>query len=629
MIVTLTVLAIVLSIATAITIRFKFKQENSILTVFLSIGFLLYLFGLINIMKIAIYAIIVIAILCFIYDIVSIVKKKIKIKEIFTLGTLLYILLIVISTLLLINTCYKEWDEFSHWGSNLKAMVTHDVFWANKVYDGVHVVYQPLAGIYEYFFCKINGGFAEDISYIAITTFIITLLLPLLRNLEYKLKDIAKGFLIIFSVYCLIYVFGFHIDSIYIDLVLAILFASSMIYAYIQTEKEDKLILWLLLIAMVLLKDTGLLFAGIVLIQLFFKDIVFPIINRRKIQKEDLKKIGILCLILLTMLTAYVSWKIYCNANGKVLDDRHDKNAIVEIDIKDYIKGVTQIGNRTEKVDSIAKFFYQALNETDIISNGVCRTALGLVIFANIVGILLVIIEKDKKQQEKIISFIIAMDIGFILYCLLLMATYMFAFTETEGRGLASYARYMNTYLLAWIVMLIGIIAHTKNKKRELLLLTMTLIILSSVNVLSIIKPVSKGESSVTPEIKEKANIIKENVKLDEKVYLIYQNIGASGDYHVLRYSISPIVTNLMYEWNLGAPYFEGDIWTYDISQKEWEEKLKNEEFDYVFIAKSDERFVKDYGNIFEDGTNLENIENHLFEVNEKDNGSVKLKLYK
>lgn len=629
MIVTLIVLAIVLSIATTLTIRFKFKQENSILITFLSIGFILYLFGLINIMKIAVYGIIIFAILCFIYDIVSIVKKKIKIKEIFTLGTLLYILLLFIATYLLKNTYYKEWDEFSHWGSNLKAMVTHDVFWANKIYDGVHVVYQPLAGIYEYFFCKINGGFAEDISYIGITTFIVTLLLPLLRSLKYGIKDILKGFFIIFTVYCLIYIFGFHIDSIYIDLLLSVLFATSMIFAYFQKEREDKLILWMLLIAMVLLKDTGLLLAGIVLMQLFFKNIVFPIINKKKIQKEDFKKLGILCLILVTMLLTYGSWKIYCNANGKVLDDRHDKNAISEINIPNYIKGVIQIGDRTEKIDSIAKSFYKALNQTDLISNSICSTALGLAIFANLVAILLIYITKDKEQKEKIISLIIAMDIGFVLYCLLLMATYMFAFTETEGRALASYGRYMNTFFLAWMVMIVSMIANTENKKSLTMLLVATLITLSSANVLDVIHPTQKGVSSVTEDIKMKANIIEENVELDEKVYLIYQNIGASGDYHVLRYCISPIITNLMYEWNLGAPYFEGDIWTYDITQEEWEEKLKQEEFDYVFIAKSDERFIKDYGNIFEEGTDLENLANHLFSVNVKENGKVSLSLYK
>ncbi|MFR5189969.1 MAG: hypothetical protein ACLTEH_01690 [Clostridia bacterium] len=70
-----------------------------------------------------------------------------------------------------------------------------------------------------------------------------------------------------------------------------------------------------------------------------------------------------------------------------------------------------------------------------------------------------------------------------------------------------------------------------------------------------------------------------------------------------------------MYEWNLGAPYFEGDIWTYDITVQEWEKKLIEESFDYVFIAKSDERFVQDYGSLFAPDVDLTQIENKVFQV--------------
>lgn len=629
MIVTLIVLAIILSVATAITIRFKIKQENSILITFLTIGLILYLFGLINIMKIAIYLIIAFAVGCFIYDIVCYIKRKISIQEIFTHGSLIYILLLVISSFLLENTYYKEWDEFSHWGSNLKAMVTYDLLWANKIYDGVHVVYQPLAGIYEYFFCKINGGFQEDISYMAINTFIITLLIPMLRNFKYEIKDFLKSFFIILVVFALIYLFGFCMDSIYIDLLLAILFTSGMIYSYWQSEKGDKLILWLLLIAMVLLKDTGMLLAGIVLMQYFFKNILFPIINKRKIEKDELKKIGIICLILLTMLIAYGSWKVYCKSNGKVLDDRHDKNAIVQFDILDYIGGILQIPGTTEKIDTIAKTFYSQLNRYNIIKNPICSTAIQIMIVINLLSILIVLIEQEKVKKEKIISFILSMNIGFILYCMLLMATYMFAFTETEGRNLASYGRYMNTYFIAWMIMLTFIMINTKNKEIKKLLVVIALVVLYGTNILNLIRPTMKGVSGISEEIIEKANIIQENVENNEKVYLIYQNIGDKADYHILRYCISPIVTNLMYEWNLGAPYFEGDIWTYDITKEEWIQKLKDEEFDYVFIAKSDERFVKDYGEIFKKGIELEKIENHLFSVVIQENGELKLELYK
>ena len=300
---------IVFSIASAITIRFHWKQENSILTVFLGIGLLLYILGLINYMLVAIYIVIALAIIAFIYTIISIIKKQVAIEEIFTVGVLFYMALLMLNSILLNNTYYTQWDEFSHWGPNLKAMVNYNTFWANKVYDGIHVVYQPLAGIIEYLFCYLNGGFAEDVSYMAINSFIITLLLPLYRHLTYRNKDFIKGAFISFIVYCLIYIFGFCLNSIYIDLLLAVLFAISMLYSYWQEEKEDLLIAFLLLISMVLLKDTGLLFAGIVLLQLFIQNILVPVIKQKKIKKENTKKFLVLCMILVILIVTYGKWK--------------------------------------------------------------------------------------------------------------------------------------------------------------------------------------------------------------------------------------------------------------------------------------------------------------------------------
>lgn len=629
MLATLLMFIIVFSIGSAITIRMKWKQENSILTTFLAIGLLLYVFGLMNIMPVAIYIVIGLAIVCAIYDGFNLYKKKVKIKELFTMGTILYMVLLMISSILLKNTYYTEWDEFSHWGPNLKAMVAYDTFWSNQVYDGIHVVYQPLAGIIEYLFCWLNGGFAEDVSYMAMVSFIITLLLPLFRHLEFKIKDFLKGILISFIVYSLIYIFGFHLDSIYIDLLLATLFASSMLYSYWAETKQDFIVTFLLLISMVLLKDTGLLFAGIVLLQLFIRKIVIPAIQQKKLKKEHIKRFGILCIVLVVLLASYLTWKGYCSANGKQLDDRHDKNAISQIDIKEYIKGVLQVGNREEKIDSIAKSFYEALNSTELVQIPFAKTAIGLLVLCNIVAIVLYAIAKEPKRKQKLCSITIAMDIGFVLYCLLLMATYMFAFTEIEGRGLASFARYMNTYFFAWMVITVSLLQEIKKEKTLMILVIVSFLCLASSSVLDIIHAVQKGVSGVSEEIKEKAQIITDNVNLEDKVYLIYQNIGASGNFHLLRYSISPIVTNLLYEWNLGEPYFEGDIWTYHITVEEWSQILKEQAYDYVFIAQSDERLKEEYGSIFAEGTDLENLENHLFRVVENTENEIELQLYK
>ena len=630
--VALVAILIYISIATCITQRFKFKQESSVTIVFLSLALLLYIAGLFNLMKFAVYLIYLFAIISFVYIIYCIIKKKIKIREIFTPGIIMYIFVIMIMAFIVKDTYYYEWDEFSHWGANLKAMVEYDVFWSNKIYDGVHVVYTPIAGIIEYFFCKINGGFAEDVSYMAINTFIITLLLPIIKGQKHNLKSYIKLILFWFMFYCSIKLCNFQLTSIYIDMLLGILFALGMVLAYRLDGKEDKINLILTLIMMPLLKDTGLLLLGIILMQLFFNKVILKIIEERKITKQHFKIFGIIVLMLIIPLVFYGTWKIYCGVNGKVLDDRHDKNAISEIDIKEYIKGILLIDTDNSKYKDISNSFYDALNTTPVVGGLESTvTAVKLVAVLDITGIIIYLVNKDKQDKKKIATILLALNIGFGLYCLLLLATFMFAFTETEGRALASYSRYMSTYFIAWIIITVGLALNSKIKNVILSLTIAIMLCLYPTSVISIVDITSrKNLSGIDDEIRTEANIIKENVELNDKVYIIYQNIGGGYEYHKLRYSISPIVTNLLYEWSLGPKYYESDIWSLDLTKEEFEKKLIDEEFDYLFIAKIDKQFVDIYGSLinFDFNTNnYEELNNKLLKIERVNENEVILNL--
>ena len=630
--VALVAILIYISIATCITQRFKFKQESSVTIVFLSLALLLYIAGLFNLMKFAVYLIYLFAIISFVYIIYCIIKKKIKIREIFTPGIIMYIFVIMIMAFIVKDTYYYEWDEFSHWGANLKAMVEYDVFWSNKIYDGVHVVYTPIAGIIEYFFCKINGGFAEDVSYMAINTFIITLLLPIIKGQKHNLKSYIKLILFWFMFYCSIKLCNFQLTSIYIDMLL--LFALGMVLAYRLDGKEDKINLILTLIMMPLLKDTGLLLLGIILMQLFFNKVILKIIEERKITKQHFKIFGIIVLMLIIPLVFYGTWKIYCGVNGKVLDDRHDKNAISEIDIKEYIKGILLIDTDNSKYKDISNSFYDALNTTPVVGGLESTvTAVKLVAVLDITGIIIYLVNKDKQDKKKIATILLALNIGFGLYCLLLLATFMFAFTETEGRALASYSRYMSTYFIAWIIITVGLALNSKIKNVILSLTIAIMLCLYPTSVISIVDITSrKNLSGIDDEIRTEANIIKENVELNDKVYIIYQNIGGGYEYHKLRYSISPIVTNLLYEWSLGPKHYESDIWSLDLTKEEFEKKLIDEEFDYLFIAKIDKQFVDIYGSLinFDFNTNnYEELNNKLLKIERVNENEVILNLVK
>lgn len=627
-------LIIFIALGTCISQIFKFKQEASITIAFLAISLFLYITGLFNLMKYAVYLIYILTLVSIIYIIYCLIKKKIKIQQIITPGVLLYSIVMIGMTILVKNTGYYEWDEFSHWGANLKAMVQYDLFWSNNIYDGVHVVYTPIAGIVEYFFCKLNGGFAEDISYIGINAFIITLLLPICKDEKYSIKNITKLILFWIAIYCIIILNNFKLSSIYIDLLLGVLFGVGMFLAYRLDGKEDKINLFLILITMPLLKDTGLLLLGIILMQLFFNKVVLEIIKDKKITKKHFKTFGIIVLLLIIPLVFYGTWKIYCGSNGRVLDDRHDKNAISDINLKEFTKALMLIKTDNTKYVDISRSFYDALNEKSIIGKLDSNfTTIKVFSIINIITFILYLINKDEKTKKKIATMLIAFDIGFFLYLLLLLATFMFAFTETEGRNLASYERYISTYFIAWGITTLAISLNSKLKNELICCLIAIMLCIYPTSAISLVSVIErKGQTGITPEIALEASIIKENVELKDKVYIIYQNDGGGYEYHKLRYSISPIRTNLMYEWSLGPKYYESDIWSYDITKEKFEKKLIDEQFNYVFIAQVDEQFVNIYGDLINyklTTQNMKELENKLLSVEKTSENTVVLNIIK
>ena len=177
----------------------------------------------------------------------------------------------------------------------------------------------------------------------------------------------------------------------------------------------------------------------------------------------------------------------------------------------------------------------------------------------------------------------------------------------------------------------IEIASNSKIKNTILPIIIAILLCLYPINIANLMDTTSrKNLSGIDDEIRTEANIIKENVELNDKVYIIYQNIGGGYEYHKLRYSISPIVTNLLYEWSLGPKYYESDIWSLDLTKEEFEKKLIDEEFDYVFIAKIDKQFVDIYGSLinFDFTTqNYEELNNKLLKIEKINENEVILNL--
>ena len=110
-------------------------------------------------------------------------------------------------------------------------------------------------------------------------------------------------------------------------------------------------------------------------------------------------------------------------------------------------------------------------------------------------------------------------------------------------------------------------------------------------------------------------------MKKDDKLYLI-SIADKGGDLSAAHYILTPIKVNESKEgkanWSIGKPYYEGDIWTRDISVEDIR-KIILRDYTYVFIQRSNEEFEEIYRELFID----EIEEKALYKVVKSDDNAI------
>lgn len=582
--------------------KFHVKESNSILLSTLSIFLSLYLFGLFDLLKYGLYFVYFILLLEVIWLGYQFYKKRLSLNLIWNPTYITFVIGTIFLFVLTYNANLTDWDEFSHWGTNLKAMVFKDILWGSNKWDGVHIAYPPLSGVIEYFGCKLYGGYSEWIAFFSLDIFMLSLLTPVFKT---KWKDFLKNILYLLCIYMVVYIFDFKLASLYIDLPLGILFFIGFYLSTLEKSKENKLLLSLIFFALPIFKDSGLIFSAVILIQLFIRQLL-ECINKKEF---SIKLLIPYIIYLLIIFSSYFTYKIYCNINNTVVDFMHDSNAIMELNLIEYVKAIFLRGV-TGKPYDIACSFYNFINTNSIISRYPFQTIIGIIVSFNIIGFILYYI--DKKEKNNLISIFASFNIGSILYLLFLLLIFIYAFLEPEGRALASFPRYISTYLIAWAIMILTLLL--KHKKSIVPILIGLLVCIYSSNIITLVKPVSKGISVIPENVNNWSKEIIEKVDEDSKVFIIIQQDNGY-QFHTLRYLISPIKTNLLYEWNLGPTNETSELATLNMTKEEWLNKLKSEKFDYVYLANVDDQFIELYGSLFGKEKTKEDLENKIYKI--------------
>ncbi len=560
-------LMILLTICGAATLSLVLNKKIgwSILLYFLSVIFLLYILGIFIPLNIVTYIIIILTILSFI---LTIIKNKKDTLNIFKSPTI-YMFLIITFFLFLIDNGKGLYmiDEYTHWGDVVYAMYQNNTLSVLGSNDLWYTSYPPAISLFQYFIMIINHSFSESILYFSYQLFGLSLFLPFIDKINFK-KKISFIMVAIITIVMPLILFGNYYNTIYVDAILGLLFGFTFVYPFIykKVDKCDVLILSLSLFTLTLLKDAGIFFSFISFINMCL------ILN-----KENKKRYLItLALLLGTIIIAKGSWSLMIYLNNIAISHEGTFTLKSLIDIF--------IGNGSEFQISVKDKFISTLSSTSILTKPLNLTYFSLTM---LLALIIYFIYKNENKNYKSIVLLI---IGAFIYMFGLLIIFMFNFDEEEALGLLSYDRYSIIYLNGLLFFTIISLVIKNTKKLTIIFIIILFFIPTGTLTNLIYSNTDKNRNEFVNHISK----LSENDKV-----MIYSANYQKYEYAKYHYLLRPIKLTE----NCKMSCITNSI-----------EKLKNKNYNYLYIDKLDSNLMID---------NIKLEEGKWYKINNNNNNKI------
>lgn len=588
----------------------KWQIESALASICASLICLLYISGLLGLLQIAAQAILIIGVLLFIAEIFTQWKRGL-ILQIITPGVLFFLLSTIGLWILTRSEYYSNFvfvDDFSHWGrvpkiiaDNNRLVVSTDTIWFQD--------YPPGMALFDYLFLQLSG-FNRNIAMFSQGIFIIAACAQFFSVIP-KAVNRYTFFAVSMFIYSLIYFFGAGFHTLSVDLIVGVVFGVALL-GYLADRQKGKLASVLRLVPLVmvfpLIKLIGILFSfvivGVVLCDLLLGSTT---------AKERIK-LAIAVLILgAACLISYVSWDVHVKSMGI------SKTFNTEITIGDVAKALAPATATERQKATIDNFIHRVFlphPESKISRNyywfALCLAFVGLLWHMG----------NDFKSRVQFVPFVVLFG-GFCAYLMVFLVLYMFFFGAYEGARLASFDRYVNTYLVGVLIVLFGMSLSQYFKGKRDRTATISFITICLLVMLPNLKAefydlshVIKGQPDGEVEnVAKYWQEIQNKTYTNSRIYFIWQ--GSNGTENtIFDYGIMPRTHNQGC-WSVGEPYNNGDVWTCRMTTSEFEHTLMD--YDYLLIAHADKKFADRFLLLFgsvdtQDGSLLQIVKenNHL-----------------
>lgn len=536
----------------------------------------LYVFALMGFVRVGLIAVWVLIIACAVFCCVQIARKKAAPAG---RGAASLLLGVFFAAGIYINAgrMFINWDEFTHWGLAARSIVELNVL-GTAPQNLMHFKdYPPMQTLFIYFFHSVSSAFSEGGSYLAICMLYACIIAPLWDRVQGKAKRVLA--LLLFFVLPAFLFEGFYCE-LYVDAMLGVLLGVALV-TYLFAQQGDKKSRAVdtaafagYLFMLTLLKGSGTALAVLaVLICLF--------------TRPDKKMIGAGAL---SVALAKGSWSIHLNIMG--IGDSWDASA-----------ALSGMGLNEAQRGTVLKFM-RAFAEEVLCSYYFSLTCfMALVIFMTCMWLLW-----RNNKESALARMGTGVSMGFILYAISLLVLYLFAYRTYEMVKLASFTRYMNTYVLAlaMVAASIAAIQLPKESCTGVIVALLSLCVFSNAGYFMYsvaTAPVQAKKTHASRLEQSEIDRIKRDVGEEGRLYIL-SSIGGDYDWWMIRYElmlpadqINPVGTSNIHTQEND----EKETSTAAIRPEEWIQQL-GESYTHVYVDWYAKSFAQDYGHLFEDG---------------------------
>ena len=627
------VLSVLLAAAFSLSYLIRSSLLISLPTTVFGITAVLYAFGIFDLLLVGFWVVLAGIALATAVSLALLIKNKellSHLKSLLSPGLAIFVSLALFSFLLTRGMQLSSWDEFSHWGTIVKATFLFDAVGPYNAVELGFRSYPPSLSLFEYFVTRLGGAWLEGNIFWAYQLIIWSLFTPFFAQLTWR----RWGRLI--AVVPLVFVtplaFFNSLNVTLIDPLLGMLFGYALAISYVGNILQWRLALHvgLAIFMLTLAKDAGTFMAALVVLLYLVR-----LFAAKKISPEEWswKRFALLGSIpTLSLLASNQSWSALVRARVEAPAFSNP------IDIGEFFGALR--GEGPDYWQEVISTFGFGISNYPINNDGALAIPqLQLIVLFTLVLAGFEWLVSRRMGRRFGFASVGTVIIGAIAYTYGLLVLYLFRFGEYEAVRLASYERYLGTYwagvvlfvalVVIWLVgssyqsePSLGIQAKTEGFAELAVagVLAIALFVLSPVQKLA---EFFASPNEYSAQIRSQFEPVLEQartsgIKPGDKVWIISQHTSGF-EYWVLRYSLMENETNSA-TWSLGSKGDENDVWTVSKSASEWAQELAD--YDYVVIFRATDSFVSEFGGLFDNPADA--TSSSVFKVENVD-GSISL----